>query len=357
MSSLGNKVKIEIFGASHSDAIGMTLTGIPAGERIDFDELYAFMLRRAPGRDATSTPRKEADMPQFLCGVLEGITTGEPITAIIKNTNQHSSDYEKLRFTPRPSHADYAAYMKYSGNNDIRGGGAFSGRMTAPLCIGGGIAKQFLYKHFGIEIGAHALMIGGVYDKAFDLVNPTDVTAAGKKSFPTVSDAAGEDMKKSILNAKANGDSVGGIIECAVTGIFPEIGGPLFEGVEGKLSLALFGIPAVKGVEFGSGFNCANMLGSEHNDEFEYKNGKVVTKTNNSGGIQGGITNGMPIIFRVAVKPTPSIAKPQKTVNLKTKENVTLEIGGRHDPCIVARAVPVVEAVTALTLLDIMENE
>ena len=357
MSLMGDKIKIEIFGASHSDAIGMTLTGFPAGEQIDFDELCRFMLRRAPGRDATSTPRKEGDVPEFLCGVLDGVTTGEPITAIIRNTNQHSKDYEKLRYTPRPSHADYAAYLKYSGNNDIRGGGAFSGRMTAPLCIGGGIAKQYLYKHFGIEIGAHALMIGGVYDEAFDAVNPKDVCGAGKKDFPTVSDASGEEMKRVILDAKADGDSVGGIIECAVTGIFPEIGGPLFDGVESKLSAALFGIPAVKGVEFGSGFGCAAMRGSENNDEFEYKNGKVVTKTNNSGGIQGGITNGMPIIFRVAVKPTPSIGKPQNTVNLKTKENVILEIGGRHDPCIVARAVPVVEAVAALALLDMMENE
>ena len=357
MSSLGNKIKIEVFGASHAGEIGMTLTGIGAGEKIDFDELYNFMLRRAPGRDATSTPRKEADIPEFLCGVNDGITTGEPITAVIKNTNQHSGDYEKLRFTPRPSHADYAAFVKYGGECDMRGGGAFSGRMTAPICIGGGIAKQLLYKRFGIEIGAHALMIGGVYDDAFDTVDPADITAAGKKAFPTVSDEAGENMRDVILKAKADGDSVGGIIECALTGVPTGLGGPLFEGVEGKLSMALFGIPAVKGVEFGSGFNCAGMRGSEHNDEFEYKNGKAVTKTNNSGGVQGGITNGMPVIFRVAVKPTPSIAKPQNTINLKTKENVTLETGGRHDPCIVARAVPVIEAVAALTILDIMEEK
>ena len=356
MSSMGNKVKIEIFGESHSAEIGMTLTDFPAGVKIDEEELYRFMLRRAPGRDATSTPRKEADKPEFLCGIVNGITTGAPITAIIRNTNQHSSDYDKLRYTPRPSHADYAAYVKYSGNNDIRGGGAFSGRMTAPICIGGGIAKQYLAKK-GHKIGAHALMIGGVYDTPFDKVKPENICETADKDFPTLSDEAGEKMRAAILEAKKDGDSVGGIIECAISGVCAGIGGPLFDGIESRLSSALFGIPGVKGVEFGSGFGCASMRGSEHNDEFEYKDGKVVTKTNNSGGIQGGITNGMPIVFRVAMKPTPSISKPQQTVNLETKENVKLEIGGRHDPCIVARAVPVVEAVAALTLLDMMENE
>ncbi|MBQ4150386.1 MAG: chorismate synthase [Clostridia bacterium] len=356
MSSMGNKVKIEIFGESHSAAIGMTLSGFPAGVKIDEDELYRFMLRRAPGRDATSTARKEADKPEFLCGIVNGVTTGAPITAIIRNTNQHSSDYEKLRNTPRPSHADFAAYRKYDGYNDIRGGGAFSGRLTAPLCIGGGLAKQYLAYEGYADIGAHALMIGGVYDTPFDMVNPTNILEAMNKDFPTLSDEAGEKMREVILQAKADGDSVGGIIECAIDGVYAGLGGPLFEGIESKLSSALFAIPGVKGVEFGSGFECAKMRGSEHNDEFEYNGPVVVTKTNNSGGIQGGITNGMPIIFRVAIKPTPSIAKPQNTVNLETKENVTLEIGGRHDPCIVARAVPVVEAVAALCIMDILEE-
>ncbi len=355
MSQVGNKVKIEIFGQSHSDSIGMTLSGFPSGVEIDEDELYRFMLRRAPGRDATSTARKEADKPEFLCGVVDGVTTGAPITAIIRNADQHSRDYDKLRYTPRPSHADYAAHVKYNGANDIRGGGAFSGRMTAPLCIGGGMAKQLLESR-GIEVGAHALMIGGVYDDAFDMVNPCDISAAENKDFPTVSDEAGAKMRDEILKAKADGDSVGGIIECTITGVPTGLGGPLFEGVEGKIASAIFGVPAVKGIEFGSGFESAKMRGSTHNDEFEFDGENVVTKTNNSGGIQGGITNGMPIIFRVAMKPTPSIAKPQNTVNLETKENVTLEIGGRHDPCIVARAVPVIEAVAALCILDLLEE-
>lgn len=355
MSQVGNKVKTEIFGESHSAAIGMTLTGIPAGEKIDFDELYEFMLRRAPGRDATATARKEADKPEFLCGVVDSVTTGAPITAIIRNSDQHSRDYEKLRYTPRPSHSDYAAFVKYGGNNDIRGGGAFSGRLTAPLCIAGGIAKQILSRR-GIEVGAHVRVICGVCDETFDEVNPGDVTAPAKKAFPVIDDAAGEKMREAILNAKAKGDSVGGSVECAVTGMPAGFGGPLFDGVEGKLAHALFGIPAVKGVEFGAGFKVANMYGSENNDAFAYSDGKVVTTTNHSGGIQGGITNGMPLIVHVALKPTPSIAMEQKTVNLETKEETTLVIGGRHDPCVVVRAVPAVEAAVALCILDLLEE-
>ncbi len=353
---MGNKVKIEIFGESHSAAIGMTLSGFPAGVKIDEEKLYKFMLRRAPGQNATSTPRKESDKPEFLCGIVDGVTTGAPISAIIHNQNQHSRDYDKLRNTPRPSHADFAAQIKYGGANDIRGGGAFSGRLTAPLCIGGGMAKQFL-EESGIKIGAHALMIGGVYDDAFDAVNPCNITAVEEKEFPTLSSGAGEKMREIILSAKADGDSVGGIVECAVTGVPVGLGGPLFEGIEGKIASALFAVPAVKGVEFGSGFECAKMRGSEHNDTFAFDGDRVVTLTNNSGGIQGGISNGMPIIFRVALKPTPSIGMVQNTVNLETKENVTLEIGGRHDPCIVARAVPVIEAMAALCILDLLKED
>lgn len=352
---MGNKVKIEIFGESHSAAIGVTLTGIPAGERIDTDALGAFLARRAPGRDATSTARKEPDIPEFLCGVVNGVTTGAPITAIIRNTDQRSRDYEKLRDLPRPSHADYAASVKYGGQNDIRGGGAFSGRLTAPLCIAGGIAKQILARR-GIEVGAHVRSIRDVCDDPFDPVTPGDVTFPGKKPFPTVSDAAGEKMRAAILQAKADGDSVGGSVECAVTGLPAGYGGPLFDGVEGRLALALFGIPAVKGVEFGSGFGAVHMSGSEHNDAFAVRDGKVVTETNRSGGIQGGITNGMPLLAHVAFKPTPSIAKPQKTVNLSTMKPETLRIEGRHDPCVVVRAVPVVEAAVAITILDLLEE-
>ena len=355
MSYMGDKIKIEIFGESHSSQIGMTLTGIPSGEQIDFEKLYSFMERRAPGRDATSTARKEADRPEFVCGVIDGITTGAPITAVIHNSDQHSQDYEKLRFTPRPSHADYAAYVKYDGKNDIRGGGAFSGRLTAPLCIGGGIAKQILEKR-GITVAAHVYSIGGICDTPFDAVKPCNIESAGKKAFPVISDEAGERMRKAILDAKADGDSVGGVVECAVTGIEAGFGGPLFDGVEGKISYALFGIPAVKGVEFGAGFKVSEMRGSECNDPFEYKDGKVVTTTNNSGGIQGGITNGMPVILRASFKPTPSIAREQKTVDLKTKENTVLTIGGRHDPCVVVRAVAAVEAAVALCILDLLEE-
>lgn len=355
---MGNRVTVEIFGESHSNAIGMTLCGVPAGETIDMDALQNFMDRRAPGRDATATARKEPDRPEFLCGVVDGVTTGAPITAIIRNTDQHSRDYEKLRHVPRPSHADYAASVKYNGYNDIRGGGAFSGRLTAPLCIAGGIALQILAKR-GITVGAHLHSIAGIADMPFDAValDSETLLAAGKKPFPVLSDEAGEQMRGTILAAKQDGDSVGGVIECAILGMPAGYGGPLFSGVEGKLSAALFGIPAVKGVEFGSGFAAARMRGSVHNDPFTYKDGKVVTTTNNSGGIQGGITNGMPILFRLAMKPTPSIAMEQKTVDLAAHEDTTLVIGGRHDPCVAARAVPAVEAAAALCILDLLSEE
>ena len=355
---MGNRVTVEIFGESHSNAIGMTLCGVPAGETIDMDALQNFMDRRAPGRDATATARKEPDRPEFLCGVVDGVTTGAPITAIIRNTDQHSRDYEKLRHVPRPSHADYAASVKYNGYNDIRGGGAFSGRLTAPLCIAGGIALQILAKR-GITVGAHLHSIAGIADTPFDAValDAETLLAAGKKPFPVLSDEAGEQMRDAILAAKKDGDSVGGVIECAILGMPAGYGGPLFSGVEGKLSAALFGIPAVKGVEFGSGFAAARMRGSVHNDPFTYKDGKVVTTTNNSGGIQGGITNGMPILFRLAMKPTPSIAMEQKTVDLAAHEDTTLVIGGRHDPCVAARAVPAVEAAAALCILDLLSEE
>lgn len=354
---MGNRVTVEIFGESHSAAIGMTMTGLPAGERIDMDALVRFMERRAPGRDATSTARKEPDLPEFICGVVDGVTTGAPVTAIIRNTDQRSRDYEKLRILPRPSHADYAASVRYGGYNDIRGGGAFSGRLTAPLCIAGGIAMQILARR-GIFVGAHLHSVAGIADTPFDAValDTETLHAAGKKAFPVLDDAAGEKMREAILAAKAELDSVGGVIECAVLGMPAGIGGPLFEGVEGEMAKALFGIPAVKGVEFGSGFASAAMRGSVHNDPFAVRNGKVVTVTNHSGGIQGGITNGMPILFRAAMKPTPSIAKAQQTVNLVTMETETLEIGGRHDPCVAARAVPAIEAAAAITILDMLED-
>ncbi len=335
-SQMGKRVTVEIFGESHADAIGMTLDGVPAGEPVDMDALLAFMRRRAPGHSALSTARREEDIPEFLCGLRENVTTGAPVTAIIRNKDTRSGDYANLRELPRPSHADYTAYIRYGGKNDIRGGGHFSGRLTAPLCTAGAIALQILSRR-GIEIGAQ-------------------LHKAAEKPFPVLSDEAGVRMQEKIHAAKAEGDSVGGIIECAVTGMPPGCGNPMFDGVENRLAAALFGIPAVRGVEFGSGFAAADMTGSAHNDPFAYQDGRVVTTTNRSGGIQGGITNGMPIVFRIAIKPTPSIYKEQPTVNLRTGENAVLQIHGRHDPCIAVRAVPVTEAVAALCILDILSE-
>ncbi len=355
-SQMGKRVTVEIFGESHADAIGMTLDGVPAGEPVDMDALLAFMRRRAPGHSALSTARREEDIPEFLCGLRENVTTGAPVTAIIRNKDTRSGDYANLRELPRPSHADYTAYIRYGGKNDIRGGGHFSGRLTAPLCTAGAIALQILSRR-GIEIGAHLAKAAGICDVCFDPVNPSaQLHKAAEKPFPVLSDEAGVRMQEKIHAAKAEGDSVGGIIECAVTGMPPGCGNPMFDGVENRLAAALFGIPAVRGVEFGSGFAAADMTGSAHNDPFAYQDGRVVTTTNRSGGIQGGITNGMPIVFRIAIKPTPSIYKEQPTVNLRTGENAVLQINGRHDPCIAVRAVPVTEAVAALCILDILSE-
>ena len=345
-SSYGKNIKLTIFGQSHSPAIGMTLEGIPAGMKIDFDKLDAFMKRRAPGRNAYSTPRKEADSPEFLSGVVDNITCGTPITAIIRNTNTRSQDYDLLKDIPRPGHADYTGFIKYGENRDYTGGGHFSGRLTAPLCIAGGILMQFLEEK-GIYICAHISSIGGIKDEG-NLER--DITA--EKEFPVISDSQGEKMKALIAEKKAEGDSVGGVIECAVFGIPAGIGDPIFDGMENRIAQAVFGIPAVKGLEFGNGFEAASLCGSQNNDEFCIKNGKVETVTNNSGGILGGITNGMPLIFRAAFKPTPSIAKEQKSINLKTMEETTLVVPGRHDPCIVPRAVPCIEAAAAIAVYD-----
>lgn len=357
-SRMGNTVTVEVFGESHARAIGMTLEGLPAGVRIDEEKLHAFMARRAPGRDATATARREADTPQFLCGVRDGVTTGAPITAIIENTDTRSADYSALCTRPRPSHADYTAYVKYGGHNDLRGGGHFSGRLTAPLCIAGGIAMQLLEAH-GVTVGAHVSRIAGIADTPYDAENLTAAAlrAAAGKDFPTLSDEAGIAMRDAILAARADSDSVGGVVECGATGLPAGLGDPMFDGMENRLAAAIFGIPAVRGVEFGAGFAAADLRGSEHNDPFYFAGGEVRTRRNNSGGIQGGITNGMPLLLRAAFKPTPSIAKEQDTVDLATGENVKLTIAGRHDPCVVVRAVPVVEAVTALVLLDAMRGD
>lgn len=341
----GENIQISIFGQSHAPAIGVTIEGLPAGEAVDLDELKAFLARRAPGNNAWSTPRKEADEPEIQCGLANGKTCGAPLTAIIRNQNVRSGDYANLRTVPRPGHADYTAYVKYDGSADMSGGGHFSGRLTAPLCIAGGICKQIL-KREGIEIKARIQAIGGIEDPG-DLL--TQEIAA---DFPVINAEAGQKMQECIAKALSEGDSVGGIIECAVTGLPVGLGGPLFDGMEGRISQAVFGIPAVKGIEFGVGFAAAGLRGSENNDAFCMKDGKVQTETNRCGGILGGITNGMPIVFRAAFKPTPSIARPQKSVDLTTGEETTLEIKGRHDPCIVPRAVPCIEAAAAIAVYD-----
>ena len=346
MSSVytGN-LTVAIFGQSHAPAIGVTIDGLPAGLPVDLDALQQFLRRRAPGQNAWSTPRKEADAPEILCGLSNGRTCGAPLTAIIRNTNTRSGDYDNLRDTPRPGHADYTAQMKFSGAQDVAGGGHFSGRLTAPLCIAGGICLQLL-KTQGITIRARIVSVGAVTDDS-PFLSPV-----GEKAFPAVSDAAAAAMQAEIAAARADGDSVGGVIECVVEGLPAGIGDPMFGGMENLISRAIFAIPAVKGIEFGAGFAAARMRGSENNDPFRVENGVVVTETNHCGGILGGISDGMPIVFRAAFKPTPSIARQQRSVSLGQMENKTLVIQGRHDPCIVPRAVPCVEAAAAIAVLD-----
>ena len=346
MSSVytGN-LTVAIFGQSHAPAIGVTIDGLPAGLPVDPNALQQFLRRRAPGQNAWSTPRKEADAPEILCGLSNGRTCGAPLTAIIRNTNTRSGDYDNLRDTPRPGHADYTAQMKFSGAQDVAGGGHFSGRLTAPLCIAGGICLQLL-KTQGVTVRARIVSAGAVTDDS-PFLSPV-----GEKAFPAVSDAAAAAMQAEIAAARADGDSVGGVIECVVEGLPAGIGDPMFGGLENLISRAIFAIPAVKGIEFGAGFAAARMRGSENNDPFRVENGVVVTETNHCGGILGGISDGMPIVFRAAFKPTPSIARQQRSVSLGQLENKTLVIQGRHDPCIVPRAVPCVEAAAAIAVLD-----
>ena len=353
-SEFGNILRVSVFGQSHGKAIGVNIDGLPAGEPIDLEELNAFLDRRKPGKSPLSTARKESDTPVFLSGLENGVTCGFPLCAVIENSDQHSSDYSELADKPRPSHADYTARVKWGGHADMRGGGHFSGRLTAPLCIAGGIAKQILARR-GIFVGAHLAAVGTENDAPFPL-HPTaelfDAIAA--KPFPVVDDGAGDRMQALILEARQDLDSVGGIIECAAIGLPAGLGDPMFGGVENRLAAALFGIPAVKGVEFGLGFGSSRLRGSENNDPFTVENGTVVTASNRAGGILGGITTGMPVTLRTAIKPTPSISRPQQTVRLSAMESTELVIRGRHDPCIAHRAVPVVEAVTATVLLDLL---
>lgn len=327
-STYGNNLKIAIFGQSHADAIGVTIDGLPAGFTVDMEQLQAFLDRRAPGQGRHTTARKEADRPEFLCGLVGNTTCGAPLTAIIRNSNVRSSDYDNIRDIPRPGHADFTAHSKYGGYEDVSGGGHFSGRLTAPLCIAGGICKQLLSAR-GISVEAEITEIGG------------------KK----------QDFLSTIEEAAQRGDSVGGIIECTVKGVPAGLGSPMFDGVENRIAQAVFAIPAVKGIEFGEGFAAARLCGSENNDEFYYDGETVKTRTNHHGGILGGITSGMDIVFRAAIKPTPSIGIAQNSISYQEKKDEVLTITGRHDPCIVPRAVPCMEAAAAIVIYDILKGE
>ena len=355
----GKNIDVEIYGGSHDEQIGVIAKGLPVGTKIDYEKLLAFMARRAPGNDEFSTTRKEPDLPIFISGVEDNVIVSDTIHAIIKNTNKRSSDYDNLSFVPRPSHADFTAKMKYGDKVDLRGGGHYSGRLTAPMCIIGGICLQILEEN-NIFVGAHLLSVGREKDTPCDPVNITkkDIDELHSSSFPAINAEAVERMKNEILNSKKDGDSVGAVIECATIGLPVGLGEHMFWGVENRISSVVFGVPAVKGIEFGSGFEGATKKGSENNDPFYTDGISIHTRTNNCGGILGGITNGMPLVYRVAMKPTPSIYKEQQSVDMVSMQNVSLSIKGRHDPCVAVRAVPVVEAATAIAIFDmLLDNE
>lgn len=349
-----------IFGESHGPAIGVVLEDVPSGIELDLDQVAREMARRAPGKSPLSTPRKEADQPEIISGLFEGKTTGTPLCAIIHNGDQHSRDYAATRYLARPGHADYTGQVRYKGFQDYRGGGHFSGRLTAPLVFAGAVAKQILARH-GIQVGAHISQIEAVKDRRFledgMELTPELMETLAAKEFPTLDDKQGQEMQQAILAARGEQDSVGGTIECAILGLEPGIGSPdLDRNVEGILAKHMFAVPAVKGIAFGVGFDCATMRGSRYNDTPYMENGKVRTRTNFNGGVNGGITNGMPVAFEVAVRPTPSISQPQETVDMAKGENAVITIQGRHDPCVVHRAVPVIEAAAALAICELLEG-
>ena len=353
----GSKIKLSIFGESHGNAIGITIDGLPAGFSIDMDKIMMEMARRAPGKSSLSTPRKESDIPEILSGYFEGKTTGAPLCAIIRNSNTKSKDYSKLKDVMRPGHADYTGAVRYKGFNDYRGGGHFSGRITAPLVFAGAICKQILEVK-GIIVSAHINSIGKIKDCSFLESDISDelLNSFKEKELPLINTKLEDEMRQEILSARSSGDSIGGTIECAILGVSPGIGDPFFDSVESTLAHLMFSVPAVKGIEFGKGFDISKMRGSEANDEYYLENGNIKTKTNNNGGILGGITNGMPIIFNVAIKPTASIFTEQNTVNIATMEETTLCIEGRDDPCTVQRAIPVIEAVAAIGITELMNS-
>ncbi|MBE5772792.1 MAG: chorismate synthase [Clostridiales bacterium] len=354
-NSIGNTYRVQIFGQSHSPMIGAVIEGIPAGIVPDMEYIQAFMARRAPG-GALSTKRKEADIPTIISGLNEkGETCGAPLCITIANTDHRSQDYDSLKDVPRPGHADYTAFVKFGGHNDIRGGGQFSGRLTAPWCFAGALAMQMLEAK-NVRIRARIRSIAGIDDAPVDFANPPldEISAEG---LACIDPKAAEKMAAAIEKAREDLDSVGGVIECFITGLPAGLGDPMFDGIENRLARALFGIPGVRGVEFGEGFAAAGMKGSEHNDPFRVDaSGGIVTETNRHAGILGGITSGMPVVARIAIKPTPSISREQPSVSLKQNENATLAVRGRHDPCIVPRTVPVMEAAVACVIFDIMNE-
>ncbi len=356
MSTFGDKIKVTVYGASHASEIGAYIDGLPKNFKLDFDKILKQMERRAPGRSHVATPRKEPDFPIIESGATDFVLSGDTLKMVIKNTNQHSKDYSSLKVCPRPGHADYTAFLKYKGELDMSGGGPFSGRLMAPVVFAGEVCRQILNEKYGIDIVSHIAEIGGKKDSTFADTEITDELYQKLKadSFPCIDKNAKEDMIHAIEDAMKEKDSVGGIVECAVLNMPKGVGGPIFDGIESVISSAMFSIPACKGVEFGIGFDACRLKGSQNNDEFAFENGEVITKTNNCGGILGGITNGMPVTFRVGFKPTPSISREQNTVNLETKENTTIKIVGRHDPCIVTRCAPIVEAMAAIAIINLL---
>ena len=351
----GERIKMAIFGESHGAAIGLVIDGLPPGMTLDLAMISQEMKRRAPGQNLMSTPRQEKDGFVIQSGVFEGKTTGTPLCALIENSDTRSGDYSLLKDVMRPGHADYSGKIKYHGFNDYRGGGHFSGRLTAPLVFIGALSKQILALQ-GIKVGGHIAEIYGIKDLAFNPLGESTATldSLALKTMAVLDDEQGQKMQELILNVREQADSVGGSIECMILGLPAGIGSPFFDSVESRLAHALFSVPAVKGLEFGAGFALTAMRGSEANDPLYLEEGSVKTRTNNNGGVLGGITNGMPVIFKVGIKPTPSIGKQQTTVNLAKGENTMLQIAGRHDPCIVQRAVPVIEGVAAWIVLDML---
>jgi len=354
-SFFGQHLRLALFGQSHGEAIGITMDGFPAGMTIDMDRVMVEMRRRAPGQSNLTTPRKEADVPEILSGVLNGRTTGQPICAIIRNTNTRSKDYGEGVDLLRPGHADYTGHVRYFGFEDWRGGGHFSGRLTAPIVFAGALCGQWLEQQ-GVTIVSHIQQLGAVKDDSLMDVGRVDAAELKKMHLPVLRKGIDVEMEKEAMAALEAQDSIGGVIECRVDGLPAGLGAPFFDSVESVLSHLLFSVPAVKGVEFGEGFGFAALRGSQANDPFRLEEGKIVTTTNHSGGVQGGITNGMPVIFRCAVRATPSIGQVQQTVSLRTGENAELNIHGRHDPCILPRAVPVIEAMAAIGVMELWKE-